>query len=81
LQRLTSVTKAESDSCPKQRPALTLRGQNREPASGSTSEMRLAPDCFGKPGRCSKRQPPESDTVDEKFQSPWKDRAAELGNE
>jgi hypothetical protein len=43
--------------------------------------MRLNQDCFGKPGKCSKREPPESDTVDEKFQSPWKDRAVGLGNE
>jgi hypothetical protein len=75
------VISAKSDPCPMQKPALPLRGQDREPASGSNSEMRLHQDCFGKPGGCSKRAFLESDTVDEKNESPWKDRAAGLGNE
>lgn len=40
---------------PHVKPALTPRGQDRNSASGSTSEMHPHQDCFGMPGRCSKR--------------------------
>jgi hypothetical protein len=45
---------------PHAKPALTPRGQDRDPASGPTSEMHPNQDCFGKPGRCSKRDSPRA---------------------